>query len=80
MKQVGWKIALYFALVFGAGIGVGILVHRYVIAEPVRAGGRPPRESERFRKAMVEELTKRLSLDSGQVAPSRISASATKTR
>ncbi len=69
MKPVGWRIALYFALVFGAGIGVGILAQRYVIATPVaRAGGHAPRESERFRKAMVEELTKRLSLDAGQVS------------
>lgn len=68
MKPVGWRIALYFALVFAAGIGVGILAQRYVIAAPVRAAGHAPRESERFRKAMVEELTKRLSLDAGQVS------------
>lgn len=68
MRPVGWRIALYIALVFAAGIGVGILVQRYVIATPARANGHPPRESERFRKAMVEELTKRLSLDAGQVA------------
>ena len=67
MKPVGWKIALYFALVFAAGIGVGLLAQRYVIAAPVRADAHPHRESERFRKAMVEELTKRLSLDAGQV-------------
>ncbi len=68
MRPVGWRIALYFALVFAAGIGVGILVQRYVIVSPVRADAHPHRESERFRKAMVDELTKRLSLDAGQVA------------
>jgi hypothetical protein len=64
---VGWRIALYFALVFAAGIGVGILVQRYVIPAPTRADAHPHRDSERFRKAMVEELTQRLSLDPGQV-------------
>jgi hypothetical protein len=67
MRAVGWKIALYFALVFAAGIGVGILAQRYVIPVPARADARPPRESDRFRQAMVEELTKRLRLDPGQV-------------
>jgi len=67
MKALGWKIALYFAVVFAAGIGVGILAQRYVIAGPARAGAHPPRDSERFRKAMVEELTKKLNLDAGQV-------------
>ena len=68
MRPVGWRIALYFALVFAAGIGVGVLGQRYVLPVPPRSEGHPPRESERFRKAMVEELTKRLSLDPGQVA------------
>jgi hypothetical protein len=67
MRPLGWRIALYFALVFAAGIGVGILAQRYVIAVPARADVHPRRESERFRKAMVEELTKRLNLDAGQV-------------
>jgi hypothetical protein len=67
MRPVGWRIALYFTLVFAAGIGVGILAQRYVIPVPVRADVHPLRESERFRKAMVEELTKRLNLDPGQV-------------
>ncbi len=68
MKPAGSKIALYFALVFAAGIGVGVLAQRYVIPLPARAEGHPPHESDRFRKAMVEELTKRLSLDPQQVA------------
>jgi hypothetical protein len=68
MRPVGWRIALYFALVFAAGIGVGVLAQRYVIPVPARTDAHPPRESDRFRKAMVEELTKRLSLDAGQVA------------
>ena len=67
MKPVGWRIALYFALVFAGGIGVGVLTQRYVIPVPARNEGHPPRDSERFRKAMVEDLTKRLNLDSGQV-------------
>ncbi len=67
MRPVGWRIALYFALVFAAGIGVGVLTQRYVIPIPARADVHPPREADRFRKAMVEELTKRLSLDPGQV-------------
>jgi hypothetical protein len=67
MRPVGWRIALYFALVFAAGIGVGVLAQRYVIPVPVRSEAHPPRESDRFRKAMVEELTKRLTLDPGQV-------------
>jgi uncharacterized protein YeaO (DUF488 family) len=64
---VGWKIALYFAVVFAAGIGVGILAQRFVIPVPVRAHDHPPKGADRFRKEMVEELTKRLSLDPGQV-------------
>jgi hypothetical protein len=67
MKPVGWKIALYIALVFAAGIGVGVLAQRYVIPVPVQGHGHPPRESDRFRREMVDELTKRLKLDSGQV-------------
>lgn len=67
MRPVGWRIALYFAVVFGAGIGVGVLAQRYVIAVPARAESHPPRESEKFRKAMVEELTQKLNLDPGQV-------------
>jgi hypothetical protein len=67
MRPVGWRIALYFALVFTAGIGVGVLTQRYVIPVPARTEAHPPRESDRFRKAMVEELTKRLNLDPGQV-------------
>jgi hypothetical protein len=67
MRPVGWKIALYFALVFAAGIGVGVLAQRYVIPVPARTDVHPPRESDRFRKAMVDELTKRLKLDPGQV-------------
>lgn len=67
MRPVGWRIALYFALVFAAGIGVGVLAQRYVIPVPARTEAHAPRESERFRKAMVEELTKRLNLDPGQV-------------
>lgn len=67
MRPVGWRIALYFGLVFAAGIGLGILAQRYVIPPPVRADTHQHRDSERFRKAMVEELTKRLNLDSGQV-------------
>jgi hypothetical protein len=67
MRPIGWRIALYFALVFAAGIGVGVLAQRYVIPVPARTDGHPPRESDRFRKAMVEDLTKRLNLDPGQV-------------
>ena len=67
MRPVGWRIALYFTLVFAGGIGVGILAQRYVIPVPARTDGHPPRESDRFRKAMVEELTRRLSLDPAQV-------------
>lgn len=68
MKPVGWKIALYFALVFAAGIGVGVLAQRYVIPVPVSAHDHPPKGADRFRKEMVEELTKRLNLDAGQVS------------
>ena len=68
MRPVSWKIALYIGLVFAAGIGVGVLVQRYVIPVPVQAHGHAPRESDRFRKEMVEELTKRLNLDAGQVS------------
>lgn len=69
MKPVGWKIALYFALVFAAGIGVGVLAQRYVIPVPAQAEARSHRAhgADRFRKEMVEELTKRLNLDPGQV-------------
>jgi hypothetical protein len=68
MRPVGWKIALYFTLVFAAGIGVGVLGQRYVIPVPVRAHDHPPKGADRFRKEMVEELTKRLNLDAGQVS------------
>ena len=67
MKTAGWKIALYFAVVFAAGIGVGVLAQRYVIPVPAHADGHPNHGSDKFRKAMVEELTKRLKLDAGQV-------------
>lgn len=69
MKPLGWKIALYFAVVFAAGIGVGVLAQRYVIPVPAQAEARSHRGhgADRFRKEMVEELTKRLNLDPGQV-------------
>jgi hypothetical protein len=67
MRPVSWTIALYFTLVFAAGIGVGVLAQRYVIPVPLRTETHPAQGSDRFRQAMVEELTKRLHLDSGQV-------------
>ena len=67
MKPAGWRIALYFAVVFLAGIGVGMLTQRYVVSPAAHGHSHPPRESERFRKEMVDELTRRLGLDATQV-------------
>lgn len=68
MKPAGWRIALYFTLVFVAGLVVGVLANRYVFHAHSRAESAPHKSAESFRKAMVEDLTKRLNLDSQQVA------------
>ena len=68
MKPAGWRVALYLALVFVAGVVVGALAHRYVLPGHGGPGGPPHKSAESFRKAVVEDLTKRLNLDAGQVA------------
>lgn len=68
MKPVGWRIALYFTLVFVAGLVVGALGDRYTLRTRLHPEAHPHLSAEAFRKAMVEDLTKRLTLDSQQVA------------
>ena len=68
MKPAGWRIALYLTLVFVAGLVVGALGHRYLMPGHFGPGGPPHKSAESFRKAVVEDLTKRLSLDAGQVS------------
>ncbi len=67
MKPAAWRIALYVTLVFVAGLVVGVLANRYALpAHPV-PDVPPHKSAESFRKAMVEDLTKRLHLDPQQV-------------
>jgi hypothetical protein len=70
MKPLGWKIGLYFALVFAGGVAVGSLGHRYfTLGHPPHADQAPGGGgAERFREQMVQGLTTRLHLDTGQVA------------
>jgi hypothetical protein len=68
MKPAGWRIALYFTLVFVAGLVVGALAGRYALHARSRPEFPPHQSAESFRKAMVEDLTKRLNLDSQQVS------------
>ena len=68
MRPVGWRIALYFTLVFIAGLVVGALGDRYTLRARLHPENHPHQSAESFRKAMVEDLTKRLTLDSQQVA------------
>jgi hypothetical protein len=58
MRPVGWRIALYF----------GALGDRYTLRARLHPENHPHQSAESFRKAMVEDLTKRLNLDSQQVA------------
>ena len=67
MKPAGWRIALYFTLVFVAGLVVGALAGRYALRAPSRPEFPSHKSAESFRKAMVEDLTKHLNLDSQQV-------------
>jgi uncharacterized protein YeaO (DUF488 family) len=67
MKPAGWRIAFYFTLVFVAGLVVGALADRYSLRPPPGPELPPHKSAESFRKAMVEDLTKRLNLDAQQV-------------
>ena len=68
MRPVGWRIALYFTLVFVAGLIVGALGDHYILRGRLHPENHPHQSAESFRKAIVEDLTKRLTLDSQQVA------------
>ena len=68
MRPGGWRIALYFTLVFVAGLIVGALGDHYTLRARLHPENHPHQSAESFRKAMVEDLTKRLTLDSQQVA------------
>ena len=67
MKPAGWRIALYFTLVFAAGLIVGALANRYALHARSGPEFPPHKGAEGFRKAMVDDLTKRLKLDAQQV-------------
>ncbi len=59
----------YLLMVFAGGAGVGVFADRLYTAKTVRADTRaiPPRNPDDFRKRYVEELKKRLKLDTSQV-------------
>jgi biopolymer transport protein ExbB/TolQ len=62
MRAFGWRIVLYFALVFMAGVGVGGLGTRYYFGAQGKQGG-----AERFRAQVVADMTRRLQLSPSQV-------------
>jgi Spy/CpxP family protein refolding chaperone len=62
MRPFGWRIALYFTLVFAAGGGVGALTtYEYVVHHA------QPNGAESFRRHAIAEMTKRLALTPDQV-------------
>jgi hypothetical protein len=68
MKPAAWRIALYITLVFVSGLVVGALANHYLLhGRPAPDFPPPHKSAESFRKAMVADLTKRLSLDPQQV-------------
>lgn len=68
MRPFGWKIALYFTLVFVAGAGVGALgTYQYTSTHQHPHGGGPS-GAESARKQAIDELTKRLKLTPEQVS------------
>jgi hypothetical protein len=62
MRPFGGRIVLYFTLVFLAGGGVGALATYEVVVHHAHVGG-----AESFRRQMIAELTKRLTLTPVQV-------------
>jgi hypothetical protein len=58
---------LYLALVFGAGITVGALGHRFYTVSPVNADSRP-RNPEEYRRRYMDEMKTRLKLSGDQAS------------
>ena len=69
MKLSKATIALYIALVFASGIVLGVFGERLYNATVVSgvSGPRAPKNPEEFRKSMVAEWQKRLTLSDEQV-------------
>ncbi|SRR5258706_5385892 len=69
MKLTKATIALYVGLVFASGIVLGVFGERLYNASTVSGGldANKPKNSEEFRKKMVAEWQKRLSLSDDQV-------------
>jgi len=66
MKRSTLTVALSLLAVFASGIVVGVVGDRY-FAQPQRAAQRGPRSPDEYRRAYVEEMSKRLKLTPGQL-------------
>lgn len=66
MKRSSLSLALSLLLVFVSGIAVGIFGHGYYESRVAKAKPDVPRTPEDFRKAYIEEMSKRLTLDQAQ--------------
>lgn len=68
MKRSSLSLVLSLLLVFASGIAVGVFGRGYYESKAVTAKSERPRSSDDYRKAYVDEMSKRLTLNSAQKA------------
>ncbi len=62
MTRSNLSMILSLVLVFGSGVVVGALGHRFYSQDSARAANPPPRTPEEFKKAYLSEMQTRLKL------------------
>lgn len=68
MKRSSLSLALSLLLVFASGIAVGVFGRGYYESTAVTTKSERPRSSDDYRKAYVDEMSKRLTLNPAQQA------------
>jgi len=66
MKRSSLSLALCLLLVFASGIAVGVFGHRYFESTAAHPRAARPQTPDEYRKAYLEEMSKRLSLSQPQ--------------
>lgn len=79
MKRSNLTVALSLVIVFASGVVVGVVGDRYV-AGSQRTVQKSPRTPEEFRRAYVEEMSKRLKLTPEQLGKLNVILDETRER